>query len=214
MKSNNSHCYLLYYGVAYKIFLRVEAEFIEQRLISIFIFATFVMGVRGSSGMDYFNADCSLLLTVSDSSHHGSSCKGIPAENWEKQWNYKSIMHFADLLLCFSLVDLFWRLPLLKWIGCVLLARVVLRPFGTPVATLLGFILVTAVFSMFLQLYCHGCRCWPFFGSLKTPADGKEKLVLAGYSGLLMWAVWLLLLGTPLNAIASIWMTLKVWIWT
>lgn len=36
---------------------------IEQRLISIFIFATFMWVFRGSSGMDYFCADCSFIVT-------------------------------------------------------------------------------------------------------------------------------------------------------
>lgn len=61
-----------------------------------------------------------LLLTVSDSSLW-FFVQGIPAEELGKAVKYKSIMHcFADPIIMLSLVDLFWRLPLLRvdWMCC------------------------------------------------------------------------------------------------
>ena len=64
----------------------------------------------------------------------------------------------------------------------VLLARVMLRPFGTQSRyVLLGFILVTAAFSMFLSNTATAAMMLTFLTPVlkALPADGKGKIGLA-----------------------------------
>ena len=134
---------------------------IEQRLISIFIFATLMWVFEAvPAWTTSVLIVVLLLLTVSDSSLWFLT-QGISTEELGQTVKYKSITK--------SGLD-------------VLLARVMLRPFGTQSRyVLLGFILVTAVFSMFLSNTATAAMMLTFLTPvLKVlPADGKGKIGLA-----------------------------------
>ena len=156
---------------------------IEQRLISIFIFATlmWVFEVVPAWTTSVLIVVL-LLLTVSDSSLW-LFVQGIPTEELGQTVKYKSIMHcFADPIIMLFIGGFILAIAATKSNLDVLLARVMLKPFGTQSRyVLLGFILVTAVFSMFLSNTATAAMMLTFLTPvLKVlPADGKGKQGLA-----------------------------------
>jgi anion transporter len=156
---------------------------IEQRLISIFIFATLMWVFEAvPAWTTSVLIVVLLLLTVSDSSLWFLT-QGISTEELGQTVKYKSIMHcFADPIIMLFIGGFILAIAATKSGLDVLLARVMLRPFGTQSRyVLLGFILVTAVFSMFLSNTATAAMMLTFLTPvLKVlPADGKGKIGLA-----------------------------------
>ena len=173
---------------------------IEQRLISIFIFATLMWVFEAvPAWTTSVLIVVLLLLTVSDSSLWFLT-QGISTEELGQTVKYKSIMHcFADPIIMLFIGGFILAIAATKSGLDVLLARVMLRPFGTQSRyVLLGFILVTAVFSMFLSNTATAAMMLTFLTPvLKVlPADGKGKIGLANVGGMGTP------IGTPPNAIA------------
>ena len=146
--------------------------------------------------MDYFCADCSFIVT---------HCFG--QQPMVLRARYKSIMHcFADPIIMLFIGGFILAIAATKSGLDVLLARVMLRPFGTQSRyVLLGFILVTAVFSMFLSNTATAAMMLTFLTPVlkALPADGKGKIglamaipVAANVGGMATP------IGTPPNAIA------------
>ena len=123
-----------------------------------------------------------LLLTVSDSSLWFLT-QDIPAGELGQTVKYKSIMHcFADPIIMLFIGGFILAIAATKSGLDVLLARVMLRPFGTQSRyVLLGFILVTAAFSMFLSNTATAAMMLTFLTPVlkALPADGKGKIGLA-----------------------------------
>lgn len=156
---------------------------IEQRLISIFIFATLMWIFEAiPAWTTSVLIVVLLLLSVSDSSLWLFT-ENIPTEELGKAVKYKSIMHcFADPIIMLFIGGFILAIAATKSGLDVLLARVMLQPFGTQSRyVLLGFILVTAVFSMFLSNTATAAMMLTFLTPvLKVlPADGKGKIGLA-----------------------------------
>lgn len=156
---------------------------IEQRLISIFVFATLMWVFEAvPAWTTSVLIVVLLLLTVSDS----SLCffiQGIPMEELGRTVKYKSIMHcFADPIIMLFIGGFILAIAATKSGLDVLLARVMLKPFGTQSRyVLLGFIMVTAVFSMFLSNTATAAMMLTFLTPVlkSLPADGKGKIGLA-----------------------------------
>ena len=123
-----------------------------------------------------------LLLTVSDSSLWFLT-QDIPAGELGQTVKYKSILHcFADPIIMLFIGGFILAIAATKSGLDVLLARVMLRPFGTQSRyVLLGFILVTAAFSMFLSNTATAAMMLTFLTPVlkALPADGKGKIGLA-----------------------------------
>ena len=156
---------------------------IEQRLISIFIFATLMWVFEAiPAWTTSVLIVVLLLLTVSDSSLWFLT-QNISADELGQTVKYKSIMHcFADPIIMLFIGGFILAIAATKSGLDVLLARVMLRPFGTQSRyVLLGFILVTAAFSMFLSNTATAAMMLTFLTPvLKVlPADGKGKIGLA-----------------------------------
>ncbi|EJX01752.1 transporter, divalent anion:Na+ symporter (DASS) family protein [gut metagenome] len=156
---------------------------IEQRLISIFIFATLMWIFEAiPAWTTSVLIVVLLLLSVSDSSLWLFT-ENIPAEELGKVVKYKSIMHcFADPIIMLFIGGFILAIAATKSGLDVLLARVMLQPFGTQSRyVLLGFILVTAVFSMFLSNTATAAMMLTFLTPVlkALPADGKGKIGLA-----------------------------------
>ena len=156
---------------------------IEQRLISIFVFATlmWVFEVIPAWTTSVLVV-VMLLLTVSNSSLWLFT-QGIPPEELGKAVQYKSIMHcFADPIIMLFIGGLILAIAATKSGLDLVLARVMLKPFGIQSRyVLLGFILVTAVFSMFLSNTATAAMMLTFLTPVlkALPADGKGKIGLA-----------------------------------
>lgn len=156
---------------------------IEQRLISIFIFATLMWIFEAiPAWTTSVLIVVLLLLSVSDSSLWLFT-ENIPTEELGKAVKYKSIMHcFADPIIMLFIGGFILAIAATKSGLDVLLARVMLQPFGTQSRyVLLGFTLVTAVFSMFLSNTATAAMMLTFLTPVlkALPADGKGKIGLA-----------------------------------
>lgn len=157
--------------------------FIEQRLISIFVFATLMWVFEAvPAWTTSVLIVVLLLLTVSDSSLWVFR-QGYSSEELGQAVKYKSIMHcFADPIIMLFIGGFILAIAATKSGLDVLLARVMLKPFGTQSRyVLLGFILVTAFFSMFLSNTATAAMMLTFLTPVlkALPADGKGKIGLA-----------------------------------
>lgn len=156
---------------------------IEQRTIAIFAFAT-LMWV-----LEAIPAWCTsvvvvvlLMFTTSDSSLWFFR-EGIPAEELGKLTSYKSIMAcFADPIIMLFIGGFILAIAATKTGLDSMLARVMLKPFGTQSRfVLLGFLVVTGVFSMFLSNTATAAMMLTFLTPVlkALPADGKGRVALA-----------------------------------
>ena len=156
---------------------------IEQRLISIFAFATLMWIFEAiPAWTTSVLIVVLLLLTVSDSSLWIFT-HNIPVEKLGQTVKYQSIMHcFADPIIMLFIGGVILAIAATKSGLDILLARSMLKPFGTQSRyVLLGFILVTAVFSMFLSNTATAAMMLTFLTPVlkALPADGKGKIGLA-----------------------------------
>lgn len=122
-----------------------------------------------------------LLFTTSDSSLVLFEKGGL--EVIGTQASYKSILHcFADPIIMLFIGGFVLAIAASKSGLDLVLARTMLKPFGTkPKFVLLGFILVTGVFSMFLSNTATAAMMLALLGPIlkALPADGKGKIALA-----------------------------------
>ena len=153
---------------------------IEQRVIAIFAFAALMWLFDAvQAWTTSLMVVVLLLFTVSDSS------LWFMREGVEKSSlvSYKSILHcFADPIIMLFIGGFILAIAATKSGLDVKLAKVMLKPFGTKSETvLLGFILVTAVFSMFISNTAPAAMMLTFLTPVlkALPADGKGKIGLA-----------------------------------
>ena len=123
-----------------------------------------------------------LMFTTSDSSLWFFR-EGIPAEELGKLTSYKSIMAcFADPIIMLFIGGFILAIAATKTGLDSMLARVMLKPFGTQSRfVLLGFLVVTGVFSMFLSNTATAAMMLTFLTPVlkALPADGKGRIALA-----------------------------------
>ncbi len=156
---------------------------VEHRLIAIFAFATLMWVLEAvPSWTTSVAVVVLLLLTISDSSLWFMR-NVAPTEILGTTVKYKSIMQcFADPIIMLFIGGFILAIAATKTGLDVTVARALLRPFGTQSRyVLLGFILITAVFSMFISNTATAAMMLTFLTPvLKTlPADGKGRIGLA-----------------------------------
>lgn len=99
------------------------------------------------------------------------------------QTSYKSLLHcFADPIIMLFIGGFVLAIAASKSGLDLWLARVMLKPFGKkPQFVLLGFLMVTGIFSMFLSNTATAAMMLTFLGPIlkALPADGKGKTALA-----------------------------------
>ena len=100
-----------------------------------------------------------------------------------KQSSYKSLLAcFADPIIMLFIGGFILAIAASKTGLDLYLARVMLKPFGkNPKFVLLGFLMVTGIFSMFLSNTATAAMMLTFLGPVlkALPADGKGKTALA-----------------------------------
>ena len=153
---------------------------LQHRVIAIFVFAA-LMWITETvpAWVTSVLIIVIMLLTVSNS--------GItPLVNYipkEELVSYKSIMYtFADQTVMLFLGGFVLAIVASKYGVDVTLARALLKPFGTrPSTVLLGFLMVTAFFSMFVSNTATAAMMLAFLAPVlkALPADGKGKIGLA-----------------------------------
>lgn len=154
---------------------------IEQRVIAIFVFATlmWMMEVVPAWTTSVLIITL-LLLTISDSGvsfllNHDTEALG-------KVISYKSLLFtFADPTIMLFLGGFILAIAATKTGLDAYLARVLLKPFGTQSKfVLLGFLLVTGVFSMFISNTATAAMMLTFLSPVlkALPVDGKGRVAL------------------------------------
>ena len=156
---------------------------IEQRTIAIFVYATLMWVFEAiPAWTTSVTVVVLLLFTVSDSSFWFFR-EGIPEELLGTTVSYKSLMHcFADPIIMLFIGGFILAIAATKTGLDSMLARVLLLPFGKQSRfVLLGFLIVTAFFSMFLSNTATAAMMLTFLAPVlkALPADGKGKIGLA-----------------------------------
>ena len=156
---------------------------IQQRVMAVFVFATLMWVLEAvPAWTTSVTAVTILLLTVSDSSLWLFR-EGIPVEELGKSVKYASLMHcFADPIIMLFIGGFILAIAATKTGLDTMLARVLLKPFGTQSKyVMLGFLVVTGIFSMFLSNTATAAMMLTFLTPVlkALPADGKGKIALA-----------------------------------
>ena len=191
-KSNNAKLFKILFVVAVSLilwFLPSESfgienlTAIEQRVISIFAFAVLMWILEAiPSWATSMLVVVFLLVTCSDG---GLSflTKGADAAVIGTTIKYKSLMAcFADPIIMLFIGGFVLAIAATKSGLDSVLAKALLKPFGTQSKfVLLGFLLVTAIFSMFLSNTATAAMMLTFLTPVlkALPADGKGKIALA-----------------------------------
>ena len=155
---------------------------VEQRVIALFCFATIMWVTEAIPSWTTSVAIIVILLyTCSDSSLFFFT--NSPTEELGTLLSHKAIMaQFANPIIMLFIGGFILAIAATKSGLDVKLARVLLKPFGTKSENvLLGFLLVTGLFSMFLSNTATAAMMLTFLTPvLKTlPANGKGKIALA-----------------------------------
>lgn len=155
---------------------------VEQRVIALFCFATMMWVTEAIPSWTTSVAIIVILLyTCSDSSLFFFT--NSPTEELGTLLSHKAIMaQFANPIIMLFIGGFILAIAATKSGLDVKLARVLLKPFGTKSENvLLGFLLVTGLFSMFLSNTATAAMMLTFLTPvLKTlPANGKGKIALA-----------------------------------
>ena len=156
---------------------------IQQRVIAIFGFAILMWIFEAIPAWTTSMAIVGLLLFATSDSSLWFFEKGLSASEIATQVSYKDIMHcFADPIIMLFIGGFILAIAATKSGLDVTLARVLLKPFGKQARfVLLGFIMVTAVFSMFLSNTATAAMMLTFLTPVlrSLPSDGKGKIALA-----------------------------------
>ncbi|MBR3856076.1 MAG: SLC13/DASS family transporter [Bacteroidaceae bacterium] len=167
-------------------FLPVEAFGIEgltvlqQRIIAIFVFAATMWILEAVPAWTTSLLIIVIMLLTVSNSGITFLISDIPKEDLI---SYKTIMAtFADQTVMLFLGGFILALVASKSGVDITLARAMLRPFGTrPGVVLLGFLLVTAVFSMFVSNTATAAMMLTFLTPVlkSLPANERGRIALA-----------------------------------
>ena len=153
----------------------------QHRVIAMFVFAALMwLSEALPSWVTSMVVVVVMLLTVSDSAFSFLRGEG---DAFGKLVSYKDIMHcFADPTIMLFIGGFVLAIGMTKTKLDVALARVLLKPFGTKSeVVLLGFLLVTAIFSAFVSNTATAAMMLAFLAPVlrSLPADGKGRIALA-----------------------------------
>ena len=156
---------------------------IEQRVIAIFAYATLMWVFEAvPAWTTSMSVVVMLLFAASDSSLWFFENRWDP-EVLGTAISYKSILHcFADPIIMLFIGGFILAIAATKSGLDAVLAKSMLKPFGTQSKfVLLGFIMVTGIFSMFLSNTATAAMMLTFLTPVlkALPADGKGKVALA-----------------------------------
>lgn len=160
-----------------------DISVVEQRVVAIFVFAVLMWVLEAiPSWCTSVVIITIMLLTISDNSLW--FLRDIDAAREMGQVvNYKTLLAtFADPIIMLFLGGFILAIAATKTGLDILLAKVMLKPFGTKSENvLLGFILVTGLFSMFISNTATAAMMLAFLTPVlkALPSDGKGRIALA-----------------------------------
>ena len=155
---------------------------IQKRTLAIFLFAILMWLFEAVPAWTTSVMVVVLLLFATSNSSLVFFENAAP-EVLGAQTSYKSLLHcFADPIIMLFIGGFVLAIAASKTGLDLFLARVMLKPFGKkPQMVLLGFLMVTGIFSMFLSNTATAAMMLTFLGPVlkALPADGKGKTALA-----------------------------------
>lgn len=160
-----------------------DLTLVEQRLIAVFAFATLMWVTEAVPAWTTSVAVVVLLLLAASDSALWFMQADAATRPLGQLVSYKSLMNcFADPIIMLFIGGFILAIAATKSGLDIVLARTMLKPFGTQSRfVLLGFILVTALFSMFISNTATAAMMLTFLGPVlkSLPADGKGRIALA-----------------------------------
>ena len=180
---------------------------IEKRVIAVFVFATLMWILEGVSAWVTSTMVIVLLLFTCSDSALWLFREGYEAEQLGTLIKYNSLLNcYADPIIMLFLGGFVIAIIASKMGIDVQLARGLLALFGkNPKFVLLGFLLVTGIFSMFISNTATAAMMLTFMApalrNLPSDDKGKIALVLAIPIGANIGGMGTII-GTPPNAIA------------
>ena len=155
---------------------------IQKRTLAIFLFAILMWLFEAVPAWTTSVMVVVLLLFTTSNSSLVFFENAAP-EVLGTQTSYKSLLHcFADPIIMLFIGGFVLAIAASKTGLDLFLAKVMLKPFGKkPQMVLLGFLMVTGIFSMFLSNTATAAMMLTFLGPVlkALPADGKGKTALA-----------------------------------
>lgn len=156
---------------------------IEKRVIAVFAFATLMWIFEGVPAWVTSTMVIVILLFTCSDSALWLFREGYDPESLGTLIKYNSLLNcYADPIIMLFLGGFILAIAATKTGMDGALARIMLKPFGTKSHfVLLGFVVVTGVFSMFLSNTATAAMMLTFLAPvLKVlPSDGKGKVALA-----------------------------------
>ena len=156
---------------------------IEQRVIAVFGFAALMWLFDAVPAWTTSLVVVVLLLFCCSNSSLWFMQTDAAGVKYDNLVDYKAILHcFADPTIMLFIGGFIIAIAATKSGLDVKLAKTMLKPFGTKSENvLLGFILVTAIFSMFISNTATAAMMLTFLAPVlkALPADGKGKIGLA-----------------------------------
>ena len=153
---------------------------VQQRIIAVFAFATLMWVFEIVPSWATSIAIMVLLLLFTSDSGVKLLCD---PEQVGKLLSYKGIMAcFADPVIMLFLGGFVLAIAATKTGLDVHLAKILLKPFGTKSETvLLGFLLITGLFSMFISNTATAAMMLTFLAPVfkQLPANGKGRIAMA-----------------------------------
>ena len=153
---------------------------VQQRIIAVFAFATLMWVFEIVPSWATSIAIMGLLLLFTSDSGVKWLCN---PEEVGKLLSYKGIMAcFADPVIMLFLGGFILAIAATKTGLDVHLAKILLKPFGTKSETvLLGFLLITGLFSMFISNTATAAMMLTFLAPVfkQLPANGKGRIAMA-----------------------------------
>ena len=156
---------------------------VEQRIIGIFVFATLMWIMEAIPAWTTSLIAVVLLLFMVSTSALKPFVEGYEANQLGTILKYEDILHcFADPIIMLFIGGFILAIAATKYGLDATIARVLLKPFGTQSRfVMLGFIMVTGLFSMFVSNTATAAMMLAFLAPVlkALPADGKGKIGLA-----------------------------------
>ena len=153
---------------------------VQQRLIAVFVFAMLMWIMEVVPAWATSVAVIGLLLLFTSDSGIGPMCD---AEKVGKLLSYKGVMAtFADPVIMLFIGGFILAIAATKTGLDARLAKILLTPFGKKSENvLLGFLLITGLFSMFISNTATAAMMLTFLAPIfkQLPANGKGRIAMA-----------------------------------
>ena len=150
---------------------------VEQRIIGIFVFATLMWIMEAIPAWTTSLIAVVLLLFMVSTSALKPFVEGYEANQLGTILKYEDILHcFADPIIMLFIGGFILAIAATKYGLDATIARVLLKPFGTQSRfVMLGFIMVTGLFSMFVSNTATAAMMLAFLAPVlkALPADGS-----------------------------------------